>query len=148
MSSEPAPALGGATREHRRLHSLLWRCQMRVFALLLLADVGRVIYHLARRASTAPSTTNALLEAAAFLLLAYFLWFHSRTIFATEAGLEIHSRNSVRVITWDKITAVREQSMTWLDVPGYPKRFEVELANGDVLEFVGRRNARELMHRP
>ena len=145
MSSEPATAQAGATRTHRRLHSLLWRYQMRIFALLLLADVGRVFFQLTRRAWTAPGTTNALLEAGAFLLLAYFLWFHSRTIFATDLGIEVHSHNSVRVISWDKISAVRELSLTWLDVPGYPKRFELDLANGDVLEFVGRRNARALM---
>lgn len=33
--------------------------------------------------------------------------------------------------------------MTWLNPPWYPLRFELE--NGDVLEFVGRRNAREIV---
>ncbi len=145
MSSEATTALAEPRREYRRLHSLQWRFQIRIFALLLLADVGRVFYQLARRAWTPAGATNALLEAGAFLLLAYFLWFHSRTIFATDVGIEIRSRNSVRVINWDEIAAVREVSMTWLDVPWYPKRFELDLVNGDVVEFVGRRNASELM---
>ncbi len=55
------------------------------------------------------------------------------------------ARNAVRLVPWSTITNLRAVPMTWLEVPWYPRRFEVDLANGDVLEFVGPRDADEIV---
>jgi hypothetical protein len=128
MSSEPRAAVS-EVRIRRRLHSLLWRYQARLFALLLVADVARVIYNLLFRASMVPSVASGLLEASAFSLAAYCLWFKPRRWFATNAGIEVRSSGAVRLVPWSAIADWRCVPMTWLEAPWYPRRFEVELAD-------------------
>lgn len=143
MNSETDTA-SADVRIRRRLHSLLWRYQARIFALLLVGDAARVLYSLLFRTSIVPRPASGWLEAMAFLLAGYLLWFRSRQWFATNVGIEIRSPNAVRVVPWSTITDLRDVPMTWLEAPWYPRRVEVVVASGDVLEFVGRRNAREI----
>jgi hypothetical protein len=145
MSSEPLHASGGKVRPRRRLHSLAFLWFMRLFALLVVADASRVVHHLLFRTARTPSAAEGLLQAGACLLLAYFLWFRARALFVTALGLEIRLGSSVRIIPWDDVIDLREVRWMTLQPRWHPRWFQIDLAGGEALEFVGRRDARQIV---
>ncbi len=144
MSSERTEHDGRGVRMRLRLHSLGFRWFMRLFGVLLAADATRVL-RLRLLGWSATGGGEDALHVLAFALIAYLLCFRARSIHATDGGLEIRSGSRLRVIPWARVATLREVSWMSLHPPWYPKRYEVELMNGDVLEFVGRRDARKVV---
>ncbi len=144
MSSEQAVARRPLTRQ--RLHSQRFRWFARVFAVLLLADACRVLRRLLFEYGTARSDLEALLHATAFVLMAYLLAFRTRTVLVAERGIIFRSGRSVRLIPWNDVVELREVSWMMLHPPWYPKAYELQLRNGEAIDFIGRRNAREIVN--
>jgi hypothetical protein len=133
-------------RARRRLHSESFRWSARVFAVLLVADAGRVLHRQLFYAGTARSDLQAFLQATAFVLVAYLLWFRTRTVLVAERGIVFRSGGSVRLIPWNDVVELREVSWMMVHPPWYPKAYELRLRSGEAIDFIGRRDAREIVN--
>jgi hypothetical protein len=147
MSSELVSANKDTPEQGEPLHSAGFRWLMRLFAVLLAADAGRVVVHQGRHCSTVSSCTNALLHAGSCLLFAYFLWFREKRVFAASSGLIVRTGSFTRIVPWsDVVNWCEVRSMTW-HPPWYPKRYVVDLRDDEAIEFVGRRDALKIVSR-
>lgn len=129
----------------RRLHSVGFFWLRRVFAVLLVTDAGRVVRDQWFESQAAEAPLVAVFHAGAFLLVAYLLWSRGKSVFATEVGLELGSGKELRLIPWGRVTDLREMPWMSLHPPWYPKRYQLDLADGESLDFVGRRDARAIV---
>lgn len=121
------------------LHSEGFWLYRRLFALLMAADAARVII---RSPVLEPA---AAVRVAAFLAIAYWLWFRIRTVFATKGGLELNVGGAVRLIAWRDVADIREMPWMTLQPSWHPKLYQVDLVGDESLDFVGRRNARAIV---
>src|SRR5882724_11012601 len=138
MSSERATA----RRVRQRLHSVVFHGYRRLFAVLLVADAGRVVRNLLAGTQPSLGPFDTLLHATAFSLLAYFLWFRCRTVFASEVGLELGYGTDVRLVPWKLVVSLREMPWMSLQPPWHPKLYQLDLVGGETIDFVGRRDVR------
>jgi len=143
MNSDSAAAATLPTRQ--RLHSVTFHWLRRVFALLLAADAVRVSLGLWSEALPGAGGLSVALHAGAFLLLAYYLWFRARLVFATARGIELVSGGTLRVVSWDNVIDLREMPWMTIHPPWYPKLYQLELRDGESLDFIGRRDARAVV---
>jgi len=133
--------------ERRRLHSWTFRWQQRLFALMFLCDVYRVV----RRVAAAVSRHLLLglleptLHVGALLLVAYLLWSRAKTVVATRAGLELRVGDRLRLIPWRQVFDLREMPRMTLQPPWLPRLYQLDLTSGEALDFVGVRRAREIV---
>lgn len=139
MSSNPGS--GPTAQLRQRLHSLTFHWLRRIFALLFAADALRTCVSLWGQALVDVAALSAVLHVAAFLLIAHYLWFRGRAVFATDRGLELVSGSVVRLVPWLSLIDVREMPWMTLHPPWYPKLYQLDLPDGESLDFVGRRSA-------
>jgi hypothetical protein len=139
MSSERGRA--SLPRQRHALHSITYYWLVRLFAVVLLLDAARVVGNQLFETQLAKAPLNAALHAGAFLLVACFVWFRSKKVFATDIGLELSSGRSVRLIPWERVIDLREMPWMTLHPPWYPKLYQLDLADGRSLDFIGRRDA-------
>ena len=77
-------------------------------------------------------------------LLVWLLWFR-RQVIATRAGLEVAKGKQRRLIPWSQVVDIRE--LPWLrqNPPWQPRMWQVDLLGGESVDFIGVRNAREIV---
>jgi hypothetical protein len=139
MNSNSADTVTPQTRQ--RLHSLTFHWLRRIFTVLLAADALRASFSLWSEPLVGGKALSTVLHVGTFLLLALILWFRGRTVFATDDGLELVSGGVVRVVPWLSLVDLREMPWMTLHPPWYPKLYQLDLLDGESLDFIGRRNA-------
>lgn len=144
MSSEPVVASG--MRERQRLHSEYFRWSIRLFAVLFVTGAVRLLYHQLFDAVTVRSNLEALLDAGVLVLMAWCFWMAPRRVLVADRGIVFRSGRSLRLVPWGDVVELREVSTMLLHPPWHPKSYELVLKNGEAIEFVGRRQAREIVN--
>ena len=134
------------TAERIRLHSLSMLVLARVFAVLLAASMVRVVQEQAgalARVGAARRRRGGLARAAPGRAV-WLLWFRHQVI-ATRAGLEVAKGKQRRLIRWSQVVDIRE--LPWLrqNPPWQPRMWQVDLLGGESVDFIGVRNAREIV---
>ena len=135
------------TAERIRLHSLSMLVLARVFAVLLAASMVRVVQEQAgalARVGAARAVGEGVLHVLLLALLVWLLWFR-RQVIATRAGLEVAKGKQRRLIPWSQVVDIRE--LPWLrqNPPWQPRMWQVDLLGGESVDFIGVRNAREIV---
>ncbi len=153
MSSEPSRLfyyLLALPDEHgrQRLHSSGFTLYVRIVAVMLgigmsrvfISDVGAAAQRGLFRAALEASIHILLLSA-----LVLLLWFRSKPVIATPNGLELGSGPARRFIPWAQVVDVRELPWIRFSPSWYPRMFQVDLASGEIFDFVGVRKARQVV---
>jgi hypothetical protein len=149
MSSDSHAALHPmlVSPERCRLHSLSFLLLARVFALLLGINIYQVVGSAiegAPKLGLVRVLAEGTVHVALLTALISMLWFR-RTVVATAAGLEVGRGWQRRVIAWSHVVDVRELPWIRLNPPWYPKMWQVDAQHGKSFDFIGVRQAREIM---
>lgn len=153
MSSEVGrfvlSSLANADRGGRhRLHSRSFCLYTRAFALLLVVGACQVMRYEAAPAAqrgTLSAIGESTLHVLALLAVATYLWFRSKQVFATPAGLEVGSGKRLRVVPWSRVVDVREVPWIRFSLSWYPRMWQVDLDRNQRFDFCGTRRARDIV---
>jgi len=122
---------------HCRLHSRGFALFTRLGALLLLSSLFPLV--------RSESLVEASIHTALVLALAWLLWFRSKSVIASNAGLVVGTGKRQRLIPWSRVLDVRELPWIRVSPPWYPKLWQVDLDHGERFDFCGVRKTREIV---
>ncbi|MET0795677.1 MAG: hypothetical protein ABW061_29435 [Polyangiaceae bacterium] len=151
MNSKPSgfvlSQLAGDARGRYRLHSRLFTLHARVFAALsAMGAFFLLLYAVTVAAERGLSElAGSALLALLTLALAALVWSRPKSVFATEAGLEVGSGKKLRLIPWSRVLNVRE--LPWIrgSLSWHPRMWQVDLDRDERFDFYGSRKAREIV---
>jgi hypothetical protein len=130
-----------------RLHSRGFTLATRAFSLLLLLGIYpwlTSVLAVTEVGSVPRTTVTSAFLVLVTVALAGWLWFRSKPVVATSAGLVLGS-GKPRLIPWSRVLDVREVPWTPFSQPWYPKMWQVDLSGGESFDFCGIRTAREVV---
>jgi hypothetical protein len=131
----------------RRLHSRGFTLFTRSFSLLLLLGIYpwlNSVVVVAEIGSVLKKTVISALLVLMTVALASWLWFRSKPVIATLAGLQVGSGRT-HLVPWSRVLDVREVPWIPFSPPWYPKMWQVDLSRGGSFDFCGIRTAREVV---
>jgi hypothetical protein len=130
-----------------RLHSRGFALATRSFSLLVLLGIYpwlNSVVAVTELESALTTTLSSALLVLVTVALACWLWFRSKPVVATHAGLEVGS-GKPRLIPWSRVLDIREIPWIRFSPPWYPKMWQVDLSGGESFDFCGIRTAREVV---
>ena len=130
-----------------RLHSLSMLILARVFAVLLASTAVSVVQEQAAaigRVGVPRAVGEGVLHVLMLAFIVWLLWFR-RTVVATRAGLEVTRGKKRRVIPWSEVIDIRELPWMRQNPPWNPRMWQVDLRGGEAFDFIGVRNARQIV---